>query len=77
MSRREQLLNKLSNIRGGLLFDRTNRILPEYNIGEYEENLAVQSRKIVESNETMRPLVKGCQDLLNRMQRGKKNRRSL
>ena len=76
-SRREELLNKLSNIRGGLLFDRTNRILPEYTIGEYEENLAVQSRKIVESNETMRPLVKGCQDLLNRMQRSLKNRRRL
>jgi hypothetical protein len=49
--RREELQEKLdhNNIRG-FLFERTNQVKPDYDMGYYDAAIEVQSKKIIESN---------------------------
>ena len=49
--RREELQEKLdhNNIRG-FLFDRTNQVKPDYDMGDYDAAIEEQSKKIIESD---------------------------
>ena len=64
-------VKKLSDIGPGLLFDRTDKVLlgKEYDsimtIDKYEEVIAEQCRRIIESNETLRSLLGTIEDLNN------------
>jgi hypothetical protein len=68
----DKLREKLSNIGPGLLFDRTDKVLQEQDdsimtISKYEEEIAKQSRHIVESNETSKPFLDKIEDLNNQL----------
>jgi uncharacterized coiled-coil protein SlyX len=70
--RLQKLRDSLSNIGPGLLFDRTDKVLQEQGdtimtIGKYEEAIAEQCRRIIESNETLRSLLSNIEDLNNRL----------
>ena len=65
-TQRKGLRKRLSNIKNGFLFDRTNIILPEYNIDEYEEKIIEQSRKIVENNSGMKTLLERIEDIVTK-----------
>lgn len=71
-NRRTQLQNRLSNFKGGFLFDRTNRVLPNYNIRSYEESIAYQSKKIIESDRNTKPVLEELENLMDRMWRAEK-----
>jgi len=77
--RREQLRDKLSDIGPGFLFDRTDKLLQEQRlkigqddgimtIAKYEEAIVDQSRRIIESDETLRPFLEEIEDLDNELQ---------
>jgi hypothetical protein len=61
---REGLEKRLSNIKNGFLFDRTNKVLPDYNIEKYEEGILEQSQKIIENNSDMKPLLEKIEDIV-------------
>ena len=70
---REKLSENLSNIGPGLLFDRTDKVLQEQGesimtVNKYEEAIAEQSRRIIESDETIRPFLDKIEDLNNQLQ---------
>ena len=65
-TQRKGLRKRLSNFKNGFLFDRTNIILPEYNIDEYEEKIIEQSRKIVENNSGMKTLLERIEDIVTK-----------
>jgi hypothetical protein len=70
--RREKLGKSLSDIGPGLLFDRTDKVLQEQEtkkgkeeimtISKYEKSIAEQSRRIIESDETLKPLLDKIED---------------
>jgi hypothetical protein len=66
--RREKLQDRLSDIGPGFLFDRTDRALLNkgddiMTISKYEQTLADQSRHIIESDGTMKPILDKIEDL--------------
>jgi len=70
--RLQKLRDSLSNIGPGLLFDGTDKVLQEQvdtimTIDKYEEAIAEQCRRIIESNETLRSLLSNIEDLNNRL----------
>jgi DNA topoisomerase VI subunit B len=65
---REKLQKQLSNINNGFLFDRTNKVLPEYNIEKYKKSLTEQARKIIESNPKIKSLLENIEDLVTEQQ---------
>jgi hypothetical protein len=75
--RLDKLSKNLSDISPGLLFDRTDKVLQEQGtkqdndvimtISKYEEEIAKQSRHIIESNETSKPFLDKIQDLNNQL----------
>ena len=69
----DKLREKLSNISPGLLFDRTDKVLQEQDdsimtIGKYEEEIAKQSRHIIESNEILKLFLAKIEDLNNQLE---------
>jgi 5S rRNA maturation endonuclease (ribonuclease M5) len=49
--RREELQEKLDHNKiRGFLFDRTNQVKPDYDMGDYDAAIEGQSKKIIESN---------------------------
>jgi hypothetical protein len=77
--RHEQLRDKISDIGPGFLFDRTDQVLQEQRlktgkgddmmtIAKYEEAIVDQSRRIIESDETLRPFLEEIEDLDNQLQ---------
>jgi hypothetical protein len=77
------LRESLSNIGPGLLFDRTDRILLQarkdeeeqtdnsvMTISKYEEAIAEQSQRTIESHETLRPVLYKIEDLNNDLTTG-------
>ncbi len=76
---REELRNKLSDIGPGFLFDRTDKVLQEQRlktgkgepimtIAKYEEVIVDQSRRIIESDEILKPFLEEIEDLDNQLQ---------
>ena len=62
--RKEQLQDKLANFEGGFLFDRTDRVSDGLlTIPKYEEVLTNHSRHIIESDESIKPLLKEIEEL--------------
>ena len=77
--RREELRDKLSDIGPGFLFDRTDKVLTEQRlktgkgdaimtIAKYEEAIVDQSRRIIESDEILKPFLEEIEDLDNELQ---------
>jgi hypothetical protein len=77
--RREQLRDKISDIGPGFLFDKTDKLLQEQRlktgkgdgmmtIAKYEETIVDQSRRIIESDETLKPFLEEIEDLDNELQ---------
>jgi hypothetical protein len=71
---RKKLRDKLSDIGPGLLFDRTDRSLQKrrlktgkghaiMTIAKYEEAITEQSRRIIESDEILKPFLEKIDDL--------------
>jgi hypothetical protein len=71
--RRLKLQDRLSDIGPGFLFDRTDKVLLKkgdddvMTISKYEQTLADQSRHIIESDETMKPILDKIEDLDNEL----------
>jgi hypothetical protein len=74
----DKLRNKLSYIGPGLLFDRTEKTLQEHRlntgkgdaimtISKYEEAIAEQSQRIIESDKTLKPFLEKIEDLNNQL----------
>jgi len=61
---RDKVKKRLSNFGPGFLFDRTNNILPGYNIDKYEDAISEQSRKIIENNPKIKSLIEKIQDIV-------------
>lgn len=63
---REKLQERLSDsgIEHSFLFDRTNNVLPDYNIKNYDVALADQSRRIIENDPDIKPMLEGIKKLL-------------
>jgi 5S rRNA maturation endonuclease (ribonuclease M5) len=78
--RGEKLRESLSDIGPGLLFDRTDRVLQEQEtkkgkedvmtISKYEKSIAEQSRRIIESDGTLKPLLDKIEDYNNQLALG-------
>ena len=77
--RREELRDKLSDIGSGFLFDRTDKVLTQQQlktgkgdiimtIAKYEEAITEQSRRIIESDEILKPFLEAIEDLDNQLQ---------
>ena len=71
---REKLQERLSDIGPGFLFDRTDKVLLKkgddddiMTISKYEQTLADQSRHIIESDKTMKPILDKIEDLIDYM----------
>ena len=69
---REKLQERLSDIGAGFLFDRTDRALLKKHenimtISKYEQTLTDQSRHIIESDKTMKPILDKIEDLIDYM----------
>jgi hypothetical protein len=71
---REELRDKLSGIGPGFLFDRTDKVLQEHRlktgqgdgimtIAKYEEAIVDQSRRVIESDEILKPFLEKIEDL--------------
>ena len=68
--RREKLQHRLYDIGPGFLFDRTNEVLKEsakvtMTIPKYEETLIEHSRRIIESDKSIRPLLGKIDELVD------------
>jgi hypothetical protein len=64
--RREKLQDKLANFEGGFLFDRTDNVSDGLlTIPKYEEVLTEHSRHIIESDESIKPLLEEIEELAN------------
>jgi 5S rRNA maturation endonuclease (ribonuclease M5) len=66
---REEILGKLANndIKNAFLFDRTNKVRPDFNYDEYDAAIAEQSKKIEENNSKVKPYLEGIRNLLDEL----------
>ena len=65
----EELEDKLTNnnIENAFLFDRTNRVKPDYDIDSYEAPIAEQSKKIIENNDEVKPYLEKIKELVEQL----------
>jgi hypothetical protein len=56
-----------NNIKNAFLFDRTNRVKPNYNYNDYNAAIKIQSKKIIENNCEMKPYIEIIKELLKRV----------
>src|SRR5215207_2595416 len=63
---REELQAKLANnnIKNAFLFDRTNRVKPDYNYNDYDAAIKEQSKKIIENNGEVKPYLEKIKELV-------------
>jgi 5S rRNA maturation endonuclease (ribonuclease M5) len=63
---REGLKEKLNNnIKNAFLFDRTNKIKPDYDFDDYDAVIAEQSKKIEVNNDGVKPYLAGIRKILD------------
>lgn len=65
----ESLRNKLSNneIKNAFLFDRTNKVIPDYNSDRYDLAVIEQSRNIIENNDVLKEDLEDIEEVVNRI----------
>ena len=66
---REELQEKLrnNNIKNAFLFDRTNKIKPDYDFDDYDAAIAEQSKKIDVNNDEVKPYLIEIRKILDEM----------
>jgi hypothetical protein len=66
---REELQEKLrnNNIKNAFLFDRTNKIKPDYDFDDYDAAIAEQSKNIVVNNDEVKPYLIEIRKILDEM----------
>jgi hypothetical protein len=74
--RREELQDKLANnsIKNEFLFDRTNRIKPNYDTDDYEAAIAEQSKKIIQNDNELKPFVEKIGEVYEHLKQHKKQK---
>jgi hypothetical protein len=75
----EELQAKLANnnIKNAFLFDRTNRVKPDYNYNDYDVATREQSKKIIENDGKVKPYLEKIKELLKHVRAKHKRRGSV
>jgi 5S rRNA maturation endonuclease (ribonuclease M5) len=69
---REDLQTKLSDndIKNAFLFDRINKVLPDYGANSFDDAVEEQSRNIIENNGNVKPILDKIEDLVKWLKQG-------